>query len=98
MNSLNRANLAQGKLAVESSAASSVTSSLKPTRILQIGDGNFLRAFVDWMVDVANGAGLMNGEVIMAQPLERGVAELMKAQDQLFTVLLLGVQNGQQVQ
>ena len=98
MNSLNRANLAQGKLAVESSAASSVTSSLKPTRILQIGDGNFLRAFVDWMVDVANGAGLMNGEVIMAQPLKRGVAELMKAQDQLFTVLLRGVQNGQQVQ
>ena len=94
MNSLNRASLAQGKLAVESSAP----SSLKPTRILQIGDGNFLRAFVDWMVDVANGAGLMNGEVIMAQPLERGVADLMKAQDQLFTVLLRGVQNGQQVQ
>ena len=70
----------------------------KLDRILQIGDGNFLRAFVDWMVDVANGAGLMNGEVIMAQPLERGVAELMKAQDQLFTVLLRGVQNGQPVQ
>ncbi len=94
MNILNRANLALGKLAVESSAP----SSLKPTRILQIGDGNFLRAFVDWMVDVANGAGLMNGEVIMVQPLERGVADLMKAQDQLFTVLLRGVQNGQQVQ
>ena len=94
MNSLNRTSLAEGKLAVESSGP----SSLKPTRILQIGDGNFLRAFVDWMVDVANGAGLMNGEVIMAQPLERGVAELMKAQDQLFTVLLRGVQNGRPVQ
>lgn len=94
MKILNRACLAEGKLAVESAAP----SSLKPTRILQIGDGNFLRAFVDWMVDVANGAGLMNGEVTMVQPLERGVAELMKAQDQLFTVLLRGVQNGQQVQ
>ncbi len=94
MNSLNRANLAQGKLAVESSAP----SSLKPTRILQIGDGNFLRAFVDWMVDVANGAGLMNGEIIMTQPLERGIADLMKAQDQLFTVLLRGVHNGLPVQ
>ncbi len=94
MNCLNRVKLAEGKLAVESSAP----SSLKPTRILQIGDGNFLRAFVDWMVDVANGAGLMNGEIIMAQPLERGVAELMKAQDQLFTVLLRGVHNGQPVQ
>ena len=94
MNSLNRTSLAEGKLKVEASKP----SSLKPVRILQIGDGNFLRAFVDWMVDVANGAGLMNGEVIMAQPLERGVAELMKAQDQLFTVLLRGVQNGQPVQ
>lgn len=94
MISLNRANLAQGKLAVESSAP----SSLKPTRILQIGDGNFLRAFVDWLVDVANGAGLMNGEVIMAQPLERGIADLMKAQDNLYTVLLRGVQNGRPVQ
>ena len=94
MNRLNRALLAEGKLAVEASKP----SSLRPTRILQIGDGNFLRAFVDWMVDVANGAGLMNGEVIMAQPLERGMADLMKAQDQLFTVLLRGVQNGQPVQ
>ena len=91
---LNRQALAQGKLNVESSAP----SSLKPVRILQIGDGNFLRGFVDWMVDVANGAGLMNGEVIMAQPIDRGIADLMKVQDQLFTVLLRGVQNGQPVQ
>ena len=91
---LNRQTLAEGKLAVESSAP----SSLKPMRILQIGDGNFLRAFVDWMVDVANGAGLMNGEVVMVQPIERGVADLMQAQDQLFTVLLRGVQNGKPMQ
>ena len=94
MLALNRSNLAEGKLKVEASAA----STLKPVRILQIGDGNFLRAFVDWMVDVTNGAGLFNGEVIMAQPLERGIADLMKAQDNLFTVLLRGVQNGEQVQ
>jgi len=94
MYELNRQNLADGKLSVESSAP----SSLKPVRILQIGDGNFLRAFVDWMVDVTNGAGLMNAEVIMVQPIDRGIADLMKAQDQLFTVLLRGVQNGQPVQ
>ena len=94
MLALNRSNLAEGKLKVEASAA----STLKPVRILQIGDGNFLRAFVDWMVDVTNGAGLFNGEVIMAQPLERGIADLMKAQGNLFTVLLRGVQNGEQVQ
>ena len=91
---LNKTSLAAGKLNVEASKP----SLQKPVRILQVGDGNFLRAFVDWMVDVANGAGLMNGEVTVVQPLERGIADLMKAQDQLFTVLLRGVQGGQPVQ
>jgi tagaturonate reductase len=87
---LNRNLIADGHLKVEASAP----SSLKPVRILQIGDGNFLRAFADWMIDVANGAGLFNGRVTMAQPLARGIADLMKAQDCLYTVLLRGVQNG----
>lgn len=82
--------LAEGKLNVESSPA----STLKPVRILQIGDGNFLRAFAEWMIDVTNGAGLFNGEVTVAQPLPRGIAGLMNAQDNLYTVLLRGVQNG----
>ena len=90
MPNLNRSLLSEDQLKLEFSAP----STLKPVRILQIGDGNFLRAFADWMIDVANGAGLCNGEVIVAQPLERGIAELMNAQDGLFTVLLRGVQNG----
>ena len=52
-----------------------------PVNILQIGDGNFLRAFADWMIDVANGAGVFNGEVVMAQPLSRGIAERLNEQD-----------------
>ena len=87
---LNRTTLAEGKFNVEASAA----SSLKPVRILQIGDGNFLRAFADWMIDVTNGAGLFNGEVTIAQPLPRGIADPLNKQDGLYTVLLRGVQNG----
>ena len=94
MLALNRSNVADGKFTVETSKA----SSLKPTRILQIGDGNFLRAFADWMIDVTNGAGLFNGEVTIAQPLPRGIADLMNAQDNLFTVLLRGVENGVEVE
>ena len=94
MQILNRSNLAAGKLKVEASAA----SSHKPVGILQIGDGNFLRAFVDWMVDVTNGAGLFNGQVTIAQPLARGIADLLNKQDGLFTVLLRGVQNGAAVE
>ena len=93
MRVLNRSDLAAGKFNVEASAA----SNLKPVGILQIGDGNFLRAFVDWMIDVANGAGLFNGEVTLAQPLSRGIADRLNEQDGLFTVLLRGVQNGKAV-
>ncbi len=90
MRVLNRSDLAQGKFNVESNVA----SALKPVGILQIGDGNFLRAFADWMIDVANGAGLFNGQVTLAQPLSRGIADRLNEQDGLFTVLLRGVQNG----
>ncbi|PAS99436.1 MAG: tagaturonate reductase [Candidatus Dactylopiibacterium carminicum] len=69
-----------------------------PVRILQIGDGNFLRAFVDWLVDVTNGAGLFNGRVTIAQPLARGIADLLNAQDGLYTVILRGVQGGKTVE
>lgn len=87
---LNRSQLAEGKFKADVSPL----PDKKPVRLLQVGDGNFLRGFADWMIDVANGAGLFNGEVTVAQPLSRGIAELMNAQDGLYTVLLRGVQNG----
>ena len=93
MATLNRALLAQGKLNADTASP----SGKKPVGILQIGDGNFLRGFADWMIDLANGAGLMNGEVILAQPLPQGIAERLNAQDGLYTVLLRGVQNGKPV-
>jgi tagaturonate reductase len=69
-----------------------------PINILQIGDGNFLRGFADWMVDVCNGQGLFRGGVGIVQPLPEGLAERITAQDGLFTVLLRGIENGQAVQ
>jgi tagaturonate reductase len=90
---LNRTLLAQGKLNADTAAP----SRKKPIGILQIGDGNFLRGFADWMIDIANDAGLINGEVTLVQPLPQGIAELMNAQDGLYTVLLRGVQNGKPV-
>ena len=90
MHVLNRSTLGEGRFDVEHSAA----STLSPVRILQIGDGNFLRGFADWMIDVANGAGSFNAEVIVAQPLPRGIAGLLNAQQGVYTVLLRGVQDG----
>lgn len=66
--------------------------------ILQIGEGNFLRGFVDWMIDVANEQGKFKGCVAVAQPLARGLAEKLNEQGGLYTVLLRGIENGQPVE
>ncbi len=69
----------------------------RPEKILQFGEGNFLRAFVDWMVDIANEKAGFNGNVVMVQPLERGMAEMINAQKGLYTTVLRGVQEGKEV-
>ncbi len=94
MQTLRRDLLASGKLSV----AHTPGAPIHPVNILQIGDGNFLRGFVDWMVDCANGQGLFKGGVAIAQPLAKGLAEPLNAQDGLFTVLLRGIEAGQEVE
>ena len=64
------------------------------TGVLQIGDGNFLRAFADWMIDIANETGLLNAAVILAPPRSAGIIDRLNAQDGLFTVLSRGVVAG----
>ncbi|MFT4173982.1 MAG: tagaturonate reductase [Rhodocyclaceae bacterium] len=91
--SLNRQTLSSVAQNVEISAA----NDLPVKRILQIGDGNFLRAFVEWMVDVANGAGKFNGRVTIAAPLAVGCTDKINAQDGLYTVVMRGLQQGKQV-
>ncbi len=69
----------------------------RPEKILQFGEGNFLRAFVDWMVDIGNEKTDFNGNVVMVQPLENGMAGMINDQNGLYTTVLRGVQNGQTV-
>jgi len=68
----------------------------RPVKVLQIGDGNFLRAFVDWMIDVANEKGVFDGGVAIVQPLPQGVASQLDRQDNLYTVLLRGRVGGRE--
>lgn len=68
-----------------------------PIKAIQFGKGNFLRAFVDWMIDIANGQGKFNGKVVSVQPIEVGIAELLNKQDGLYTVVQRGLENGKDV-
>lgn len=70
-----------------------------PEKVLQFGEGNFLRAFVDRFFDLANEATGWNGRICMVQPLDGGyaMADGMNAQDGLYTVLMRGREDGEQV-
>jgi tagaturonate reductase len=65
-----------------------------PTRVLQFGEGNFLRAFVDWMLQRMNQRGLFAGRATLVQPIPAGLAPVVNAQDGLFTVVLRGIKDG----
>lgn len=66
-----------------------------PEKILQFGEGNFLRAFADWMVDRANAQGLYKGSIVLCQPISQGLADQINGQNGLYTLLMRGRENGQ---
>lgn len=66
----------------------------RPEKILQFGEGNFLRCFVDWMFHELNKSGKFNGSVVAVQPIANGMANMLNAQDGLYTIYLRGLKNG----
>ncbi|MDR2940303.1 MAG: tagaturonate reductase [Clostridiales bacterium] len=69
----------------------------RPIKTLQFGEGNFLRAFVDWMVDIANGQGLMDNGIMIVKPIPFGGLGALNGQDCIYTVLLRGKQGGETI-
>ncbi|MBQ2756396.1 MAG: tagaturonate reductase [Oscillospiraceae bacterium] len=68
-----------------------------PVKVLQFGEGNFLRAFVDYFFDLANEKGGYNGKVAIVQPIPVGRKKEINDQDGLYTVYLRGLQDGEKV-
>ncbi len=69
-----------------------------PEKVLQFGEGNFLRAFVDWMFEKMNGEGFFNGRIVVIQPIEVGLTEIINEQDGLYTLMLRGLVDGDLVE
>ena len=68
-----------------------------PTKVIQFGEGNFLRAFVDWIIWNTNKATGFNAGVVVVQPIERGMVDMLNSQDGLYHVNLQGIDKGQPV-
>ena len=68
-----------------------------PERVLQFGEGNFLRAFADYWFDMANEKAGWNGKCVLVQPIAQGLTQLINRQEGLYTLYLRGRQNGEKV-
>ncbi|MBQ8910263.1 MAG: tagaturonate reductase [Oscillospiraceae bacterium] len=70
----------------------------RPIRVVQFGEGNFLRAFVDYMIDIANEKGVFNGNIAIVKPIAFGSLENFHKQNNNYTVVLRGKENGKTVE
>ena len=69
---------------------------VRPVKVLQFGEGNFLRAFVDYMIDIANEKGKFCGDIVIVKPIEYGSLEKFRQQECRYTVQLRGIVGGEE--
>lgn len=69
-----------------------------PEKILQFGEGNFLRAFADDFIDELNQSNVFNGSIVIAKPTNRGNLDKFNNQNCLYTVAKRGMLNGKIVE
>lgn len=89
MNPLNRTLIRSGSIDIPHGSTAEL-----PEKIIQFGEGNFLRGFTDWMVDCLNAEGHFQGSVVVVQPVKQGLGEMLNAQDGTYTLFLRGIQGG----
>ena len=68
-----------------------------PERIIQFGEGNFLRAFVDWIVWNMNEKTGFDSSVVVVQPIDKGMVDMLNGQDCLYYVNLQGLEKGEAI-
>ena len=66
-------------------------------KVIQFGEGNFLRAFIEWIIWKTNQKTDFNGSVVVVQPIEKGMVEWLNEQDGLYHLNLQGLQDGNPV-
>lgn len=67
-------------------------------RVLQFGEGNFLRAFTDWMINKANQQGFFDGSIVLCQPIAQGMGEVINSQNGMYTLIMRGIENNHPVE
>ena len=69
-----------------------------PVKIIQFGEGNFLRAFVDYVIQKLNKETNFNAGVVVVQPIAEGMVDMLNDQDGLYNLFMRGVKGENEIQ
>ena len=61
-------------------------------KVIQFGEGGFLRGFADWMLQIVNEKTDFGGKVVVVQPIERGMCDVLTAQNCEYTHICRGLE------
>lgn len=61
-------------------------------KIIQFGEGGFLRGFADWMIKKVNDTTDFDGSVVVVQPIENGMCDMLSAQNCVYTHICRGIE------
>ncbi len=64
-------------------------------KVIQFGEGGFLRGFIDWIIQITNEKTDFNGSVVVVQPIEKGMCDVLEKQNCVYTHISRGLSNGE---
>ena len=68
------------------------TKTTATEKFIQFGEGGFLRGFADWMIQKMTDAGVFEGSVVVVQPIEQGMCDMLTAQNCGYTHIIRGAE------
>lgn len=66
-----------------------------PIKVIQFGEGNFLRAFAGYAFQQLNKVLDFKAGIAIVQPIKDGMINVLQEQDGLYTLFMNGIKNGQ---
>lgn len=67
---------------------------MRKEKVIQFGEGGFLRGFVDWIIQITNEKTDFNGSVVIVQPLKNGMCDMLEKQNCVYTHVMRGLKDG----
>lgn len=67
---------------------------IRTEKVIQFGEGGFLRGFVDWIIQITNENTDFDAGVVVVQPIENGLCDKLEEQNCVYTHIMRGIKNG----